>query len=116
MMPLTTPDSEPKEDAGILEYQESRWIFRSRGGANSSCIKLLGFTTLESLLAQNPDTDRYCHGDTLTPADCCLVPQLNSERYSVPLEPYPIIRCIGETCSRLDAFQRAAPEAQADAQ
>ncbi len=45
-----------------------------------------------------------------------LLPQIyNAERFGVALEPYPTIRCIGQACRKLDAFQRAAPEAQPDA-
>jgi hypothetical protein len=45
-----------------------------------------------------------------------LLPQIyNAERFGAALEPYPTIRRIGQAFRKLDAFQRAAPEAQADA-
>ena len=76
----------------------------------------VGFTVVEALLAESVYTGQYCHGDTPTLADCCLVPQIyNAERFKVSLSPFPTIRRIGATCLQLDAFQRAAPEAQADA-
>ena len=75
----------------------------------------LGFTALEAQL-QHPSTGVFCHGDTPTLADCCLVPQLfNARRFATPLERFPTLCRIEAACLALDAFQRAAPEAQADA-
>jgi len=76
----------------------------------------MGFTALESMLSDTAATDRYCHGDTPTLADCCLVPQIyNAERFGISLDAYPTLRRIGEACMELTAFQRATPEAQIDA-
>ena len=75
----------------------------------------LGFKALETML-QDSRTGRFCHGDTPTLADCCLVPQIyNAERFKVPMEAYPRVRRIGAACRALPAFQQAAPEMQADA-
>ena len=75
----------------------------------------LGFTALEAQL-QHVSTSVFCHGDTPTLADCCLVPQLfNARRFATPLERFPTLCRIEAACLALDAFQRAAPEAQADA-
>lgn len=75
-----------------------------------------GFRALEAMLAGSADTGRFCHGDSPTMADCCLVPQVyNAQRFAVSLEPYPTLRRINNACLQLQAFQRAAPEAQADA-
>lgn len=75
----------------------------------------LGFAALEVRL-QSPDTQRFCHGDTPTMADCCLIPQVyNARRLDMDLSPYPTIRRIDAACAELAAFQSAAPEAQADA-
>ena len=76
----------------------------------------LGFTALERMLANNPATGRFCHGDTPGLADCCLVPQVaNSRRFHTPLEAFPTILRIEEACLALRAFQRAAPGVQPDA-
>jgi maleylacetoacetate isomerase len=75
----------------------------------------LGFTALEAQLS-HPDTGTFCHGNTPTLADCCLVPQVfNARRFDTPLDAFPTIRRIEATCLALEPFQRAAPEAQADA-
>jgi len=76
----------------------------------------LGFTALERMLADNPATGRFCHGDTPGLADCCLIPQVaNSRRFDTPLEAFPTIRRIEAACLALPAFQRAAPQVQPDA-
>ncbi len=76
----------------------------------------LGFTALEAMLASSPDTAEFCHGNTPTLADCCLIPQIaNSRRYDTPLEAFPHIRRIEAACAGLSAFQNARPEVQPDA-
>lgn len=76
----------------------------------------LGFAALEDMLARSPETGAYCHGDTPTMADCCLVPQvLNARRFDTPLEAFPNILRIEATCLILPAFQLALPKLQPDA-
>ncbi|HEY0834542.1 MAG TPA: maleylacetoacetate isomerase [Azospirillum sp.] len=76
-----------------------------------------GFAALEAMLAADPATGRFCHGDTPTLADVCLVPQVyNAERFDCDLAPYPTIRRIAEAARALPAFADAAPEKQPDAE
>lgn len=75
-----------------------------------------GLRALEARLASEPETGRFCHGDTPGFADCFLVPQLyNARRYGCDLEPYPTIVRIDAACSGLEPFKAAAAEAQPDA-
>ena len=77
----------------------------------------LGFAGLERMLAGHPATGAFCHGDTPTMADAFLVPQLfNAARFGADMDRFPTIRRIGEACNALDAFQRAAPGNQEDAE
>jgi len=76
-----------------------------------------GFTALEKRLIGEPWTGQYCHGDTPGFADIALVPQVaNARRFKVDLGPFPTIRRIDEACSKLEAFQQAAPDNQPDAE
>nr|WP_315259226.1 maleylacetoacetate isomerase [uncultured Duganella sp.] len=76
-----------------------------------------GLAALESLLADDPRTGRYCHGDRPSLADCCLVPQVfSAQRFGVDLAPYPTIARIHAACNELPAFQQAHPSRQPDAE
>ncbi|SDV50397.1 maleylacetoacetate isomerase [Chitinasiproducens palmae] len=75
----------------------------------------LGFAAFEKRLAERDS--RFCVGDTPTLADCCLIPQVfNARRFKIDLTPYPRIVAVDAQCATLDAFQRAAPGAQPDAE
>jgi maleylacetoacetate isomerase/maleylpyruvate isomerase len=66
---------------------------------------------------KSPLTGKFSHGDAPTMADCCLVPQIfNAKRYDCDLAPYPtVMRVFGE-CMKLEAFDRAQPSRQPDAE
>lgn len=75
-----------------------------------------GFRMLEDFLGDNRKHGRYCFGDEISMADCCLVPQVfNAQRYDCDLKPYPTVMRLHEACMRLDAFIRAQPSQQPDA-
>ncbi|PPU38664.1 maleylacetoacetate isomerase [Xanthomonas arboricola] len=75
-----------------------------------------GFTALETQLARDAHTGRFCHGDTPGLADCVLIPQLyNARRFEVDLAPYPTLQRIEQACLALSAFDVARPEMQVDA-
>ncbi len=78
----------------------------------------LGFDGIERILADDGQTGEFCHGDAPSLADVCLVPQVfNAQRYpSLDMQPYPTIRRIVARCMQLDAFERARPEKQPDAE
>ena len=76
----------------------------------------LGLPAVEAMLAANPATGRYCHGDTPGLADIFLVPQVaNALRYEGMLEAYPTIVRINDECLKLEAFAKAQPHLQPDA-
>jgi len=72
-----------------------------------------GFDAVEALIGVGP----YAFGNEVTLADVCLVPQVyNARRFKVPLERFPKIVAVEAACRELAAFERAAPENQADAE
>jgi maleylacetoacetate isomerase len=75
-----------------------------------------GLAKLEAELARG-GTGKFCHGDSPTMADCCLVPQIfNAKRYQSDLAPYPKTMRVFDNCMKLEAFDRAQPSKQPDAE
>jgi maleylpyruvate isomerase len=76
----------------------------------------LGFDALEALLSASHETGRFCHGDTPTLADICLVPQLaNARRAKMDPAAWPTLHRIEQTALALPAFEKALPQNQPDA-
>jgi len=77
-----------------------------------------GFKALETLASEKPYAEGpYVFGDSVTLADCLLVPQMyNARRFEVVLDDYPKLVSAVENCNALDAFRKAAPENQPDAE
>ena len=72
---------------------------------------------LAKLEAELQRKNRFCHGDAPTMADCCLVPQIfNAKRYQSDLAPYPNTMRVFDECMKLEAFDRAQPSKQPDAE
>lgn len=97
-----------KRELGATEEQRDAWY--------RHWIEL-GLEAVEAMLAGDALTGLFCHGDTPTLADCCLVPQVfNARRLGCRMDQLPVISRIVERCETLDAFRRAAPENQPDAE
>ncbi len=76
-----------------------------------------GFESLEKRLANDPRVGKLCFGDTPTVADLCLVPQVfNARRFNIDMSRYPTIERIVDHAEQIDAFVRAAPRQQPDAE
>ncbi len=77
----------------------------------------VGLEALETRLARDPATGRFCHGDAPTLADIFLVPQLaNARRMNIDVTPFPTLTRIEAACIALPAFVDAAPAKQPDAE
>jgi len=75
------------------------------------------FKPLETMLAGDSRTGRFCHGDTPGLADLCLYAQvLNNSRFGAVMSPYPTVSRIFEACAMQPALAAAAPEKQPDAE
>ncbi len=76
-----------------------------------------GLGTVEAMLAGDPRTGRYCHGETPTLADLLLVPQIfNAQRFDCRLDHVPTVMRIHAQCMTLPAFAGAVPAVQPDAE
>jgi maleylpyruvate isomerase len=75
----------------------------------------IGLKALEADLAKHPTRGLYCFGDTVTMADCMLVPQMFSAiRFEVDTQQFPTLQSIRDQCEKLPAFAKAHPTQQID--
>jgi maleylpyruvate isomerase len=107
-----TCDIHPLNNLRVLNYLEHD--LRQEKAARDIWYRhwvQLGFDALERWLMRDAATGRFCHGDSPTLADVCLVPQVaNARRYAVDLSPYPSIVRIDAACRELPEFRAAAPD------
>jgi maleylpyruvate isomerase len=76
-----------------------------------------GFESLEKRLAKDSRVGKLCFGNAPTLADLCLVPQVyNARRFNLDMSRYPTIERIADHAAQIDAFARAAPGQQPDAE
>jgi maleylacetoacetate isomerase len=95
--------TEMGQDAAAVDRWYGHWVAR-------------GFQGLETQIGRYGN-GRYCCGDAVTLADVLLVPQVyNARRFNCDLEPYPQLLAVAHHLNTLEAFRRAAPENQPDAE
>ena len=69
-----------------------------------------GLRSFENLLAETPG-ERFCYGNEVSLADCCLLPQLyNARRWEVDYRALQRICTVEESCLALPWFQAAHPD------
>jgi maleylpyruvate isomerase len=106
-----TSDIHPLNNLRVLRYLED--VLAQDKAARDTWYRhwvTVGFDALERWLVRDAATGRFCHGDSPTLADICLVPQVfNARRFAVDMSPYPKISAIDAACRALSAFQTASP-------
>ena len=111
-------DIHPLNNLRVLQYLKGTFGLSEaqRNGWYKYWIDV-GFEALDKELAGDRATGTFCHGDTPTLADICLVPQIaNARRFEVDLAPYPTLTRIDSACAALPAFDAALPARQPDAE
>lgn len=94
------------QDMGHSEEELTAWIHT---------WMTTGLTAIEEMLAGDPATGTYCHGDDVTMADLCLVPQFGAANmFGLDTGAYPTCKRIFEACMQVPAFFDARPQAQPD--
>jgi maleylacetoacetate isomerase len=97
-----------RDTHGLSEEERARW---------QRHWIALGFAAIETLLTGSKETGRFCHGDTPTLADICLIPQMaNAKRMSLDFSPYTTLVQIETEALAHPAFAAAAPQVQPDAE
>ncbi len=77
----------------------------------------LGLEAIEARLARHPESGDFCHGGHPTIADICLVTQVTpAKTFNWPLNSYPRVMRIYNTCMAIPAFTDAHPARQPDAE
>jgi maleylacetoacetate isomerase len=95
-----------EKDLGLTQEQRDTWY---RHWITE------GFTAIEEQLRGRKGP--FAFGDQPTMADICIVPQVaNAHRVKTPLEAFPRIREINESCLALKPFADAGPEAHPHAE
>ncbi|MCZ6511934.1 MAG: glutathione binding-like protein, partial [Alphaproteobacteria bacterium] len=94
------------QEMGNSEEELMAWIHN---------LMTTGLAAMEEKLAGDSATRTYCHGDSVTLADLCLVPQVGAAgMFGVDTGTYLTAKRIFETCLQLPAFFDARPQAQPD--
>ncbi|KTS11267.1 maleylacetoacetate isomerase, partial [Methylobacterium radiotolerans] len=69
-----------------------------------------GLRTLETRLATEPGTGRFCQGDSVSHADLCLVSLwVGTGIFGIDTAAYPTVAQIAEACLALPAVAEAHP-------
>jgi maleylacetoacetate isomerase len=110
-------DIHPLNNLRVLKY------LKAELGQDDAAVKLWyarwiqdGFAALESWAGRYSINGMYLHGNEVSLADVCLVPQMyNARRFGVDLQLFPRLVVIDHHLQTLPAFAAAAPELQPDA-
>jgi maleylacetoacetate isomerase len=107
-------DIHPLNNLGTLQY------LKNKLGQDQAAIDawyhhwvITGFEALEKMIKPGP----YAFGSLPGLADICIVPQVyNARLLKAPLDAFPKILAVNEACLKLEAFDKARPENQPDAE
>jgi maleylacetoacetate isomerase len=103
-------DIHPLQNLRVLQYVNTEYDGNPKQWAAHWMRE--GFKALEAVASDGP----YVFGDRVSLADALLVPQIyNTRRIEMPTDDFPKLIAAVDNCNELEAFKKAAPEAQSDA-
>ena len=106
-------DIHPLNNSGVLSYLKNQ-LGQDQSARDAWYAHWIrtGFNAVEALIEPGP----FAFGTRPSLADIYLVPQVfNARRFDISLSDYPKIASVDVACSKLPAFEKAAPARQADA-
>jgi len=110
---LISSGIQPSQNLSILQKLSSDGKIGDKEKEWARHFITVGFRALEQLLSST--CGLCCVGDTVTMADCCLVPQVyNAQRFSVDMSLFPTISRLDAALNLRPEFQAAHPSAQPD--
>lgn len=99
-----------KKDFKINDESKKKWYHKWINN---------GFGALEEMIGQSKFycDNGFCSDFGPSFAECALIPQIyNARRFDVDMSPFPILDKIDQHCLTLEAFDKASPEQQPDAE
>jgi maleylpyruvate isomerase len=115
---LIASEIHPVNNLRVLQHLK-RTLGQNEDGVNAWYRHWIadGMAKFEADLTKGKTAGKFCYGDMPTMVDCCLVPQIfNAQRYQCDVALYPASMRIFAECMKLDAFNRAQPSNQPDAE
>jgi maleylacetoacetate isomerase len=93
-----------ERELGLDEPARLKWIHRWIDEASGA---------IESHLAGERATGKYCHGDAITLADVCVFAHfVGAQLFQADLKSFPTIARIVDTCMQTPAFAKSHPRNQ----
>jgi len=103
---------QPLQNLSVLQHIERLGLDKLKWGRDYIENGLAALNALAT-----PSSKPFLVGDTPSVADLCLVPQLyNARRFKCDLDLFPRLLEVEQNCAQLQAFIRAHPDNQPDAQ
>jgi maleylpyruvate isomerase len=109
-------DIHPLQNLRVLAHVRETYKL-DQAGVDAWCRRWIesGLAAFEATLAQSRESGSFCHGDTPTIADICLVPQVfSAARFGADITGLQRIKGIVAACENLPAFRDAHPKNQPD--
>jgi maleylacetoacetate isomerase len=116
LVEIVNAGTQPLQNLSLLQKLSPDHAVRKEWIGHFIAKGLAAFEELMASHAKRGVKGRFAYGDTLSMADCYLLPQIyNARRYDVDLAPFPRVAAAAEAIGGTDAARAAAPEAQSDA-